>query len=83
MMDMVMMNIPKEKRVFVGADCNGHVEGNRGDEEIMGTYGVGERNNEGEMIIDCSTRGNVHIEHIFPDHMQQWGQALPGELHSM
>ena len=31
MMYMVMMNIPKEERVFVGADCSGYVgESNSG-----------------------------------------------------
>ncbi|KAI5094267.1 hypothetical protein C0J45_15991 [Silurus meridionalis] len=34
-------------------DFNGHVgEGNRGDEKVMGTYGLKERNVEGQMVVD-------------------------------
>ncbi|KAK3560352.1 hypothetical protein QTP86_006437 [Hemibagrus guttatus] len=38
------------ERVVVGVDFNGHVgEENRGDEEVMGKFGVKERNLEGQM----------------------------------
>ncbi|KAK3512233.1 hypothetical protein QTP70_001094 [Hemibagrus guttatus] len=39
------------ERVVIGADFNGHVgEGNTGDEEVMGKFGVKERNLEGQMM---------------------------------
>ena len=39
------------------ADLNGHVEeGNRGDEQVMGRYGVEERNVEGQMVVDFTQR---------------------------
>ena len=51
----VIRSIPREERIVIGADFNGHIgEGNNGDEEVMGKYGVGERNAEGQMIVDCA-----------------------------
>ncbi|KAK3564719.1 hypothetical protein QTP86_024874, partial [Hemibagrus guttatus] len=48
-LDEVMESIPTGERVVIGADFNGHVgEGNRGDEEVMGKFGVKERNLEEE-----------------------------------
>ena len=39
-LDEVVEIIPNEERVVIGADFNGHVgEWNRGDENVMGTYG--------------------------------------------
>ena len=44
-LDGLIENVPKEERIVLGADLNGHVgEGNIGDEEIMGRYGVRTRN---------------------------------------
>ncbi|KAK3518664.1 hypothetical protein QTP70_007151 [Hemibagrus guttatus] len=51
-LDEVMESIPMGERVVIGADFNGHVgEGNRGDEEVMGKFGVKERNLEGQMVV--------------------------------
>ena len=47
-LDDVVESIPREERVVIGADSNGHVgEGNRGDENVMGRYGDKARNTEG------------------------------------
>ena len=54
---LVITNIPRDERIFVFADLNGHVgEGNAGDEEVMGKYGLGARNYEGEMAVKFATR---------------------------
>ncbi|MCI4395274.1 hypothetical protein PGIGA_G00178440 [Pangasianodon gigas] len=52
-LDEGIESIPTGERVVIGADFNGHVgEGNTGDEEVMGKFGVKERNLEGQMIVD-------------------------------
>ena len=44
-LDEVVESIPKEERLVIGADLNGHVgEGNRGDEKVRGRYGDKARN---------------------------------------
>ena len=50
-------SISTEERIVLGADLNGHMgEGNKGDEEIMGSYGAGTRNKEGSMVVDFGKR---------------------------
>ena len=47
-LDGLIESVSKEERIVLGADLNGHVgERNIGDEEIMGRYGAGTRNKEG------------------------------------
>ncbi|KAL1279411.1 hypothetical protein QQF64_026084 [Cirrhinus molitorella] len=51
-LDEVIESVPTGERVVVGADFNGHVgEGNTDDEEVMGKFGVKERNLEGQMVV--------------------------------
>ncbi|KAK3525313.1 hypothetical protein QTP86_029120, partial [Hemibagrus guttatus] len=46
----------------IGADFNGHVgEGNTGDEEVMGKFGVKERNLEGQMVVDFAKRMDMAV----------------------
>ena len=55
-LDEVVKSIPKEERLMIGADFNGHVgEGNRGDDNVMGRYGDKARNSEGQMLVDFAT----------------------------
>ncbi|KAK3574702.1 hypothetical protein QTP86_015150, partial [Hemibagrus guttatus] len=60
--DEVMESIPMGERVVIGADFNGHVgEGNTGDEEVMGKFGVKERNLEGQMVVDFAKRMDMGV----------------------
>ncbi|KAK3522897.1 hypothetical protein QTP86_007333 [Hemibagrus guttatus] len=61
-LDEVMESIPTGERVVMGADFNGHVgEGNTGDEEVMGKFGVKERNLEGQMVVDFVKRMDMAV----------------------
>ncbi|KAK3553750.1 hypothetical protein QTP70_009196 [Hemibagrus guttatus] len=61
-LDEVMESIPTAERVVIGADFNGHVgERNTGDEEVMGKFGVKERNLEGQMVVDFAKRMDMAV----------------------
>ncbi|KAK3574844.1 hypothetical protein QTP86_018427, partial [Hemibagrus guttatus] len=61
-----MESIPTGERVVIGADFNGHVgEGNRGDEEVMGKFGVKERNLEGQMVVDFAKRMDMAVVNTY------------------
>ncbi|KAK3545937.1 hypothetical protein QTP70_016961, partial [Hemibagrus guttatus] len=61
-LDEVMESIPTAERVVIGADFNGHVgEGNTDDEEVMGKFGVKERNLEGQMVVDFAKRMDMAV----------------------
>ncbi|KAK3507716.1 hypothetical protein QTP70_034822 [Hemibagrus guttatus] len=65
-LDEVMENIPMGERVVIGADFNGHVgEGNTGDEEVMGKFGVKERNLEGQMVVDFAKRMDMAVVNTY------------------
>ncbi|KAK3507342.1 hypothetical protein QTP70_014836 [Hemibagrus guttatus] len=65
-LDEVMESIPTGERVVIGADFNGHVgEGNTGDEEVMGKFGVKERNLEGQMIVDFAKRMDMAVVNTY------------------
>ncbi|KAK3542543.1 hypothetical protein QTP86_028679, partial [Hemibagrus guttatus] len=65
-LDEVMESISTGERVVIGADFNGHVgEGNRGDEEVMGKFGVKERNLEGQMVVDFAKRMDMAVVNTY------------------
>ena len=52
-LDGLIESVSKQERIVVGADLNGHMgEGNIGNEEIMGRYGAGTRNEKGSIVVD-------------------------------
>ncbi|KAK3533676.1 hypothetical protein QTP70_024005 [Hemibagrus guttatus] len=65
-LDEVMESIPTGERVVIGADFNGHVgEGSTGDEEVMGKFGVKERNLEGQMVVDFAKRMDMAVVNTY------------------
>ncbi|KAK3545442.1 hypothetical protein QTP70_007642 [Hemibagrus guttatus] len=65
-LDEVMESIPTGERVVIGADFNGHVgKGNRGDEEVIGKFGVKERNLEGQMVVDFAKRMDMAVVNTY------------------
>ncbi|KAK3528935.1 hypothetical protein QTP70_012846 [Hemibagrus guttatus] len=65
-LDEVMESIPTGERVAIGADFNGHVgKGNTGDEEVMGKFGVKERNLEGQMVVDFAKRMDMAVVNTY------------------
>ena len=65
-LDETVEKIPRNERIVVGADLNGHVgEGNNGDEECMGRHGLGKRNNEGQAVVDFTKRRELAITNTY------------------
>ncbi|MCI4378649.1 hypothetical protein PGIGA_G00218200 [Pangasianodon gigas] len=65
-LDEVIESIPTGERVVIGADFNGHVgEGNTGDEEVMGKFGVKERNLEGQIVVDFAKRMDMAVVNTY------------------
>ncbi|KAI5086660.1 hypothetical protein C0J45_23939, partial [Silurus meridionalis] len=65
-LDEVVDDVPRNERLVIGADFNGHVgEGNRGDEEVMGRYGFKERNVEGQMLVDFAKRMEMAVVNTY------------------
>lgn len=65
-LDEVIVSIPRGEKVVIGADFNGHVgEGNKGDEEVLGRFGVRERNNEGQMVVDFAKRMEMAVVNTY------------------
>ncbi|KAK3564447.1 hypothetical protein QTP86_020386 [Hemibagrus guttatus] len=82
-LDEVTESIPTGERVVIGVDFNGHVdEGNRSDEEVMGKFGVKERNLEGQMVVDFTKRMDmaVKVEKIRKDEVRKaWKRMKSGK----
>ncbi|KAK3512329.1 hypothetical protein QTP70_005794 [Hemibagrus guttatus] len=65
-LDEVMESIPTGERVVIGVDFNVDVgEGNTGDEEVMGKFGVKERNLEGQMVVDFAKRMDMGMVNTY------------------
>ena len=65
-MDDIMTSIDSEERVIIGGDLNGHIGYNRESiGRIHGGHGMGERNEEGEMILDFAVAFDMAINNTF------------------
>ncbi|KAK3573200.1 hypothetical protein QTP86_015121, partial [Hemibagrus guttatus] len=65
-LDEVMESIPTGERVVIETDFNGHVgEGNSGDKEVMGRFGVKEKNLEGQMVVDFAKRMDMAVVNTY------------------
>ena len=61
-LDEVMESAQRVERVVIGADLSGHVgEGYKGDKEVIGEYGIRERNIEEQIIVDFAKRMGMTV----------------------
>ena len=83
-MNEVRQELEEHERIIVGADFNGHVGyGNEVIERIHGGYGIGERNLEGESIVDFAMSFDMAIVNTFFQkeartfgNLQKWREML-------
>ena len=65
-LDETVEKIPKNERIVVAADLNGHIgEGNNGDEECIGRHGLRKRNNEEQAVVDFAKRMELAITNTY------------------
>lgn len=51
---------------MTGLDFNGHVgEENRGDELVMGRFGIGDRNLDGQAVVDRARRMETAVVNTY------------------
>lgn len=65
-MDGIMQELEEHERVIVGADLNGHVGSeNEAIGRVHGGHGIGERNPEGESVVDFAVSFDMAIVNTF------------------
>ena len=76
----VMLSILRDEREMIAADFSGHVgEDNRDDEEVMGSFGVQDRNAEGQMVKDFAKRMEMPVVNTFFQKRQEHGVTYKTE----
>ncbi|KAI5612314.1 hypothetical protein C0J50_0982 [Silurus asotus] len=65
-LDEVVEGVPRNERLLIKTDLNSHEgEGNRGDEEVMGRYGLKEKKVEGQMVVDFAERMEIAVVNTY------------------
>ncbi|KAF7708178.1 hypothetical protein HF521_017235, partial [Silurus meridionalis] len=65
-LDEVVDGVPRNERLVIGADFKCQAgEWNRGDEEVMGRYGLKQRNVEGQMVVDFAKRMEMAVVNTY------------------
>lgn len=63
-LEALMKTFPPQEQIFLGGDLNGHVgRNNRGNKRWHGSFGVGQRNDEGDEIIQFAKSFDMVIIH--------------------
>ncbi|KAK3549287.1 hypothetical protein QTP70_034498 [Hemibagrus guttatus] len=83
-LDEVMESIPTGERVVIGADFSGYVgEGNTGDEEVMGKFGVKERKLEGQTVVDFAKRMDMAVVNTYFQKREEHRVTYKSGAHSL
>ena len=62
----LILNVAQNEKVLVGADLNGHVgQAADGYQQVHGGKGYGQRNREGERILECAESLNMALVNTF------------------
>ena len=65
-LDEKVEKIPRNERIVVRADLNGHVEeGINGYEEYMGRHGLGKKNCKGQAVVDFAKIRELAITNTY------------------
>ena len=65
-LDEVVDGVPREERIMIGADLNGHGgENDNVDETVTGKYGIKDRNTEGQLVVDFAKRMEMALVNTY------------------
>ncbi|XP_028042510.1 craniofacial development protein 2-like, partial [Bombyx mandarina] len=72
--DSVMIRIPESEEICIGGDFNGHVGAtNEGYERVHGGWGYGNRNDDGDQLLQAATTFNLAVANTWfqkrPEHL--------------
>ena len=63
---ILLMQMPANEALWIGADLNGHVgEGNSEEEDVMGRHGLGLRSASGERTVQLATANRLAIVNTY------------------
>ena len=72
---------PRGERVVMGAVFNGHVgDGKQEDQEVMGKYGFGQRNDEGQRIVDFAKSTDLAVVNTYYKKKEEHRVTYKSEL---
>ena len=77
--------MPYAENVIIIGDMNGHIGTDRtGIENILGAFSIGDRNREGENIIDFCVENQMSIMNTFYNQREskKWIWYIPFKLYS-
>ena len=82
-LDSLMGSVAEDERIVLGGDLNGHIgQENANIQRVHGGWGVGERNEEGEQIINFSMAfGLVIVNTFFKKKEAQMLTYKSGNIH--
>ena len=64
-LDGLIESVPKQERIVLGADLNGHVGKAHKDEKTMGRYSAGTRNKVRSMVVDFAKKMDLAIVNTY------------------
>ena len=65
-LEEILRGIPREEKVFIGGDLNGHVgQSSGGFDKVHGGFGYGTRNESGEDILNVALAYDLMLANIF------------------
>ena len=65
-MDIVIQEIPRSEKLFIGVDFNGHISVDAGGYvSAHGVFGFGERNNRGVSVLDFTVAYDLLVVNSF------------------
>ena len=82
---MIVSSVKRDEEIFLGGDMNGHVGREvEGFEDVHGGHGYGERNREGEMLLEfASATGLILLNTLFQKEKEKKVTYASGDVETV